>query len=299
MDLPVSFFDEEIRDGYLVSSQIKRVWAVELNILSEFISICNRNNLKYYADGGTMLGAVRHRGFIPWDNDIDVIMPRPDFNKFISIAESELKGRLFLQTPETEEGRYFRAWAKICDSHTTGGSVDDFRKGLNCGISIDVFPLDRLPGNRIRRKLYLIRLDSIRKSVRFCYQHKKTEGLSGRIKYSIRKTIYNLCYGRPGADKLFRRYVTVAESSWNSRGSVLADVSHGYVERFAWQESDWAEVVMKPFETLSIIVPSGYDAILTTQYGDYLQFPKDKATHDYNDYDPNVPYTEHFKTTVI
>jgi len=82
MRLPDGFLQSEYRDGYFVDATMKRVWAVELDLLEQFQNICKRHSLKYYAIGGTLLGAVRHKGFIPWDDDIDVGMPRADYDQF-------------------------------------------------------------------------------------------------------------------------------------------------------------------------------------------------------------------------
>ena len=90
LEIPESFYQPEERSNYLVTAERKQLWAVHLDLLNKFQEICKRHNLKYWADGGTLLGAVRHQGFIPWDDDIDIVMLRDDFNKFIDFAQEEL-----------------------------------------------------------------------------------------------------------------------------------------------------------------------------------------------------------------
>ena len=87
--LPENFLDEEIRDDYVVSSQMKQVWAVELDLLNKILEVCKKYNIKIIASGGTLLGAVRHKGFIPWDDDIDLMMRRNQYDKLCDVAEKE------------------------------------------------------------------------------------------------------------------------------------------------------------------------------------------------------------------
>ena len=89
--LPEVFFRAEIVDGFEVAEQIKKVWAIEIDILLQLDKICKRHSLRYFLIFGSLLGAVRHNGYIPWDDDLDVCMPRKDYEEFIRVAQAELK----------------------------------------------------------------------------------------------------------------------------------------------------------------------------------------------------------------
>ena len=88
--------------GYPVDDTRKKVWAVELDIFKKFIELCERHGLTYYTFSGTLIGAVRHKGFVPWDDDIDIVMLRRDYDRFVEIAEKELEEPYFLQTTMTD-----------------------------------------------------------------------------------------------------------------------------------------------------------------------------------------------------
>ena len=100
--VPPSFLQEETVCEFFVDSTRKKIWAIELDILIEFDRICKKHGLKYFLMCGTLLGAIRHKGFIPWDDDIDVAMPRDDFNK-LNTLQDEFKHPFFLQTPLTDK----------------------------------------------------------------------------------------------------------------------------------------------------------------------------------------------------
>ena len=117
--LPENFLDEEIRDDYVVSSQMKQVWAVELDLLNKILEVCKKYNIKIIASGGTLLGAVRHKGFIPWDDDIDLMMMRDQYDKLCDVAEKEFTYPYFFQTEYTDPGS-MRGHAQLRNSQTTG-----------------------------------------------------------------------------------------------------------------------------------------------------------------------------------
>ena len=91
LDYDPSFLEEEVREDYLVSSKMKKLWLVELDILNKFVQVFDKYDITYFADAGTLLGAVRHGGYVPWDDDIDIILLRKDFDRFLEVAETEFQ----------------------------------------------------------------------------------------------------------------------------------------------------------------------------------------------------------------
>ena len=105
LDIPERFFDGEVRSNYYVSPAMKKVWAVLLDLLNELQNVCEQYGIRYYASGGTMLGAVRHQGFIPWDDDIDIFMKRTDYEKFVKLAHGGIfKSPYFWQDVISDPG---------------------------------------------------------------------------------------------------------------------------------------------------------------------------------------------------
>ena len=136
----------------------------QLNILKDFIKVCEKNNLRYYLVSGTCLGAVRHQGFIPWDDDIDVGMPREDYNKLITL-QKDFNERYFIQTYKTDK-KYLYNFAKIRDSETTYIENNFMTTQINHGVWLDVFPLDG-----------------------FSYEYEDSEKFEKLVKKTWRKTI--------------------------------------------------------------------------------------------------------------
>lgn len=165
-------FRDEIREGFVVTAQRKRLWNVQLNIVAEVARICEKHNIRWFAYAGTLLGAVRHKGFIPWDDDIDISMLRPDYERFKQVIKTEinepyfvdawydykleeedpdiLQAKSFLQVVKRDQKKkYLGCWPfwpmiKIKDSRTACIQYLE-RQHVHQGIWIDIFPLDPVP----------------------------------------------------------------------------------------------------------------------------------------------------------
>lgn len=138
--LPKDFLKEETRCEFFVDEKRKKLWTIGLDLLIEFDRVCKKHGLKYFLIGGSLLGAIRHNGFIPWDDDIDVGMLRCDYEKFLTLAY-EFENPYFLQTPYTDEGYYF-SFAKLRNSNTAAISNAFRYENFNQGVFLDIFPLD-------------------------------------------------------------------------------------------------------------------------------------------------------------
>ena len=287
--------EKETICGYEVSARMKRIWAMELDMVRRFVEVCEEYHLKYWMMGGTLLGAVRHKGFIPWDNDIDLAMPRADYDRLLEIGPTEFMAPMFFQTPVTDGARFFNTYVKIRNGNGTAATREEVESGMNGGIFIDIFCLDEIPDSPGERKRYFRRLARLTKMRRFVLGIPSRGGVMNKVKYKVQQAIYRMVYHSPDAAGLYRIYQKEAARYAGTGCRQLAHRDFGYHEKFIWDKSDWDETVPLTFMDMTLNAPAGYDAILKHQFGDYMQFPQDKSTHDYFEFDPDVPFREYFK----
>ncbi len=281
--------------GYEVSAKMKRIWSMELEILQRFVEVCEEYQLKYWIVDGTLLGAVRHHGFIPWDNDIDVAMPRADFNRLLEIGPFSFRNPLFFQTPVTENSRFFSTYVKIRNENGTAASREEYDLGINCGIFIDIFCLDEIPNSSWNRFWYFWRLAEVSKMRRFALRQPIKKGVLNRVKHLLQLSIYCLFFHNPDASKLFEIYQKEAGRLAGAGCNQIAYHDFGYHENYIWKKKDWDDVVQLDFEGMKLNAPAGFDSILRHEYGDYMQFPKNTETHGYLVFEPDIPYVDFYK----
>ena len=286
--------EKETICDYEVSARMKRIWAMELDMVRRFVEVCEEHHLTYWMMGGTLLGAVRHQGFIPWDNDIDLAMPRADYDRLLEIGPEAFQAPMFFQTPVTDGARLFNTFVKIRNENGTAATREEFESGMNCGIFIDIFCLDEIPDDPQARKRYFDRLAKLTKMRRFALGLSPKGGLVKKVKYAFQKGVYKFVHHSPDAADLYRRYQQEARKYAGTGASQLAHRDFGYHEKYIWDKSDWDEIVRLPFEDMVLNAPAGYDAVLKRQYGDYWEIPEDKSTHDYFEFDPDTPYKQFF-----
>lgn len=294
INIPDSFLNRESRYDYLVTANVKKVWAVQLDLLSEFMRVCEKYNLRWYVGFGSLLGVVRHKGYIPWDNDVDIVMPREDYDKLLEIGEKEFQHPYFFQNPKTEKGRFFFFFSRLSNSMTTGASPEHWASRMNCGMYMDIYPLDYLPETPRGLKGYLSKLHNIQYMARFCgtFYREKKKGLVAKLKMLVHYIHYRMI-GSPNPGRLFALFNKYA-SSYNGKTNRVGCVILGYNPKWTWNAADWAEYEERDFEMLKVRIPKRYHNILTQAYGDYMQVPDDKTTHDFIMFDPETPYYEYF-----
>ncbi|MBQ2395401.1 MAG: LicD family protein, partial [Alistipes sp.] len=240
LNIPEEFLREEVRCDYVVTEKMKRVWATELGMLHRFGQVCQKYGLRWYAMGGTLLGAVRHKGFIPWDDDIDLLMPREDYNRLLEIGEEEFSSPYFLQTPCTER-HFFRTHAQLRDSRTTGAILQDRNRDINRGIFMDIFPLDEVPNDANELKIHRKRLRKLaRKAYRLTFR-KEYGSWFKRAIYALWEWLH---FGRFSAAEAFREFNRIAAEFAGRGGSRVGHTSLSYRDAVIWAKEDWAEVEM-------------------------------------------------------
>lgn len=254
----------------MTASMIQLIHQTELATLKTFIKICEQLNLPYIATGGTLLGAVRHQGFIPWDDDLDVAMLRKDYDTFLAKAPDILSDLpYFLQTPFSDEN-YGLSYAKLLNQHTyieERNNVNYARKG----IFLDIFPLDQIPDSatQLKKQLTDIRhLDSrLLLKLRYNIIDNPIRHFKAELSIEQRDTALELKKRRLEQLTKYNSTEVFPETQFKN----LASQYSYEKEIFSYQQITTTELM--PFEDTLITVPSDYDALLTEIYGDYHTLP--------------------------
>lgn len=304
LEIPSCFFEEEERDGYLVSADMKKVWAVELDLLNEFSKVCEKHNLKWFVHAGTMLGAIRHKGFIPWDDDIDVVMPRKDFEKLNLLGIQEFRHPYFYQTEETD--RFFcRNYARLRNSNTT--AIQEWEKSFkypyNQGVFIDIFPMDNIPDDESDRTEYFARLTVLNnkawqwRNMVHWYRPKRDKGWVKRASYYIKHVYFKYLSRKKGNYHYYLNQHNALVVCYNDREIVFVGESIIVpLGRWIWKREWVDEIIMVPFEMLQVPIPTGYEECLNAGFGKNWRIPKHAPSlHGNVIFDVEKPYTEYLK----
>ena len=275
--IPEIFLKEEERSGHLVPQKKKEIWAIEIDLVAQLDHICNKYNLKYCVGAGTLLGTVRHKGFIPWDDDVDVYMLREDFDQLMEHSD-EFQKPYFLQNSYNEPN-LMRSFARLRNTETLGATTREIDLPIEKGIFIDIFPIDGISPSRFKDMVQKVK-NRFWKDVCGCYNYSKTTNKSKDIRFRLKTGIYK-CIAALFArnkGKAFRKfeqnlkkYSKDGTELWGNR-TLIFDCP-----KSRRPYKDYADLIGMPFEFLSVPVPRAYDSMLRQQYGNYMETPKDKG----------------------
>ena len=277
----------------LKSEQLIALKKVEIDILKAFIKVCDSLKLKYYILEGTLLGAVRHKGFIPWDDDIDVGMPRADYERFCHEGQNLLPDHYFIQTINTEKD-YRANFAKIRNSRTTFIETSVRHCNINHGIYIDIFPLDDCFDDEHAHKRRCKSLSFILMTLRVIkgfYVPDKKKTIVRRLAELLSVIRYPTIRG-----------ALLAREKWMKalpQSNTYANYCSAWYLREVIPKEWFGDSEYLEFEGLRVRVPKEYDKWLTRVYGNYMQLPppEKRVAHHYADViDVNKPYQIYIKS---
>lgn len=265
---------------------LKKLQSIELEILKDFIDVCQRHSLVYYVAGGTAIGAFRHKGFIPWDDDIDVNMPREDYDRFLKYAETELSEKYNVQHIDNTDG-YVLTFAKMNLKGTVFIEATDTNRRYEQGIFIDIFPMDKLPTDekeqqkQIKKTFFWARVISLSEYALPKLPNNINPLISAVAKVAL-PVLHGVlrCFGF-NARKAYRHYLKYAEKYNGTDENYYIDyacltplvtkVSHDDI--FVGSTGE--------FEGIKVRMLLDHDRQLRVQYGDYMQIPPVDKRHNH------------------
>jgi len=292
---PESFFQEEDRLGFHIDLNRKELWAIELDMLYEFDRVCKKLNLRYFLDGGTLLGAARDGRIIPWDDDIDVVMLRKDYDIFVRKAPKEFTEPFFLQTGYTEPN-YFRGHCQLRRSDTCAIMPGELNKVFfNQGIFLDIFVLDGFNPETVGQ-LYRKREDLWRKRQKW-FHH---DYHPNPVRHAVRWCRYLLYKARfPDTASFYRQIERIFRSRKKNEYVDYLMLNSGPDRVHCLMKSWYDQTEWLPFEGTRFPVPKGYREYLNCYYGEDWNTPKNKLSMHNADgqviYDVNRSYLEVMK----
>lgn len=263
--------------------KLSKLQEAEFEIFKEFISICEKENLKWFICGGSFLGAVRHQGFIPWDDDVDVAMPRPDFEKFLKIAPSYLSDQLYLSTYKLGQEHYTLV-AMIINKNKEF-TLNNSAKQVKTGAWMDILVIDGAPPEGIKRKFFKVKYLYYRMMNQFAHFNE----------------VVNLNKKRPWYENAAIKFAQITNIEAHLNGIKIGDHFHAFLKSNPYETSKevatfmgaakMKEILPKEvygegtdymFEGIKVKGPDQADAYLSHFYGDYMTPPPEADRNRHN-----------------
>lgn len=282
--------NEIIKDGYIVPRELYELWQVEMEILDKVDEICRANGIKYFLMSGSLIGAVRHKGFIPWDDDIDIMMTRENYELFAKIAQSALGDQYFFQNTYTDKTLY-REHAQVRKNGTAMFVRNDYKKKYNRGVFIDIFICDKVPFDT--EKIIKLRNEINRRNKLIKYAYVK---IGKNIKTIIKKILGKLYLlfkgGKKRAfaslEKLAKKYASLTEYGYSDVIFVLDERVRVY------DSADVENVCDFEFEDRKYMCPLNALKVLIEHFDENVMTPSRQPTvHGGLYWDLNRSYIEY------
>lgn len=275
-----------MEDDRISEEELRKLQLILLDMAKVVKKICEEENIKYYILGGTLLGAVRHKGFIPWDDDFDFVMPREDYNRFLKIVQEKLPENLDLfhySVEKYKDDKIFAHFAKIINlkySMYTRKSDEDYKRS----VFIDIIPLDGMPKNGVVSTIFKIRVFVKLQKLRIARVNNRKNSPGGykgknllkRVVYTIVSNLFSV--SNEGYLKILKEYDQLLSKYCYEEAKYVSNILGGHgLFKETFFKSDFGEGKLYPFEDTEFIGGTNYDRILSHMYGkNYNELPPEK-----------------------
>lgn len=250
---------------------------IQMEITEAFHSFCVENDIKYSLGCGSLLGAIRHNGYIPWDDDIDVYLKREDYDKLVHLFPQKLDDRYVFISIERNQS-WYRSYGKIYDDRTL--LIEPIGKwGKQLGINIDVFPIDYVPKNKLKWKCY----DKVRRFLQYSLSAKITKTRRNRSFWdNVIVILLKFFWCLVPVRKLGLICDYYSKKYNGKEEKYLFEASQGERVKYPFLASSFDTVIPHVFEDRVFNIMSGYDEYLTKSYGNYMQLPPENKRYTHN-----------------
>lgn len=270
-----------------------------LKMMQDIVTVCEEEKIAYCLLGGSALGAVRHKGFIPWDDDIDVTMFRDDYEKLLKVAETEFKYPYFLQTEYSDPG-CLRGHAQLRNSATTGIlKTEEGKFKFNQGLFLDVFVMDNVIDDKKLFEQQKKDAEKYRKRAvkyaRWSTRYYKQNTWQSKVKGILYPVVNTFLRKTKLEEKNFRKFEEVCKRYNNMETKYVTTLEFSFdIERWGKRlKSYFDKVEYMPFEFIKLPISVDYDEMLRNDYGDYMVFKKGASAHGDMIIDTDRSYTEY------
>ena len=277
----------------LTDEELNQLQQRSLKMAKYVISFCKARNIRVYFFAGSLLGAVRHHGFIPWDDDIDMVFPAPDFERFVEAWKREADTRSYSLCLQTKDYNDHTLTASVRDNNTTFITDSTVDLDVNQGLAIDVLPLHACPNSQVKQKLQLILAagSSLFKASRIPARQSKVISTSAAVILGV----FRSAESKYAMWHFLEKWATKADKKYEKAKYVREFTMFPFITwlypREWFDKAEWVR-----FEDTEVPIPIGAKEYLTKRYGDYMKMPPEKDRHPEHRIvflDLNTPYKEY------
>ena len=300
MEFSADYFKTEVRDGFEIPAMMKRAWAAQMEVLHVVAGVCKNNGIRYFADGGTLLGAVRHKGMIPWDDDIDICVVREEYNRLIQVLPKALPhgfvvAGMYADSERLQKAAFVPHLRVIADE--TLWNFNDYMRYFHGfpyqRVGIDIFPMDYISRDigitNVQKQIIRLGIETLRDWNKLGENGMLDEYVNGFQK------LCNVSFDNVNNVKnyMWKIIDKISSISYREEADYITNI-------FYWLDNDnykmkkecYDYTIELPFENMNIVAPEMYDEVLRAEYGDYMVPVKGAADHDY-------PFYGHMESELI